>query len=193
MKQISTVFLGGLPTKPLIPRAGQTIAGVMNSGKEYTLLKLLSQVSEAIAQLIKVPSLLCARFPDDNLRCAIAEQGQVRYRPGQSADVAVAVRPMTWGGETIFKLLACLLVGLQATDGLLTVWAVNHGFVEQNLLMAPIADTWALPVLKIGMALLVMKAFLPLARRFGKALNSGLVMGNFILMLVIGLNILDMV
>lgn len=92
----------------------------------------------------------------------------------------------------MYKLLASVLVALQATDGLMTMWATKRGFVEQNHLMAPIADTWMLPVLKIGVSLVIIAVCFPLARRFSQAIIGGFAVGNTILMLVVGLNFVEL-
>jgi len=83
------------------------------------------------------------------------------------------VRPTTW-----FKLLAGGFVAAQIADSFLTLWATNNGFVEVNPIMAPIAHMWAMPVVKIVPALVVIWAIAKLQRRFpiiGKPISIGLV------------------
>ena len=64
------------------------------------------------------------------------------------------------------KKLAIALVVVSGIDGVLTVWATNHGFIEVNPLMAPIAHTWILPVWKVGIATLGAVFVLLFSRRF---------------------------
>lgn len=93
----------------------------------------------------------------------------------------------------MYKHLASMLIGLQATDGFMTVWATRHGFIEQNQLMAPIAHTWMLPLLKIGVTLLVMAFLIPLTRKYRKPIIGGLAAGNSIMATVVALNVLELV
>jgi len=51
--------------------------------------------------------------------------------------------------------LAVAFVGLQAADSFLTMWAVGHGYVEDNPLMASMAHSWSMPAVKILPALVV--------------------------------------
>lgn len=79
---------------------------------------------------------------------------------------------------TIFKVLAGGLVAAQIADSFLTLWATNNGFVEINPIMAPIAHLWALPVVKIIPALVVVWGLAKLQKRFpiiGKPVSVGLV------------------
>ncbi len=46
-------------------------------------------------------------------------------------------------------VLAVLLVTLQIIDSLLTMWAVNHGYIELNPVIAPIAGTYWMLVVKV--------------------------------------------
>jgi len=62
--------------------------------------------------------------------------------------------------------LSVAFIGLQAADTFLTMWAVNHGFTEVNPLMAPIAGTWASPVVKIAPAILVAVGLARLTKRW---------------------------
>lgn len=69
------------------------------------------------------------------------------------------------------KLIATLgiaFVAAEAADAFLTLWAVNHGFQEVNPILAPIAGTWASPLVKILPAALVVWALARLGRRYPK-------------------------
>jgi len=92
-----------------------------------------------------------------------------------------------------FQRLGSALVGLQVVDGLLTMWATNHGFAEVNPLMAPIANSWMLLAVKVIPTIVVVLALLPLTRRFGKVITGGLVAGIAFLGLVVGLNIIELI
>ena len=46
-------------------------------------------------------------------------------------------------------VLAIAFVTLEAADSFLTMWAVNHGYTELNILMAPIAHTWWMAAIKV--------------------------------------------
>ena len=85
-----------------------------------------------------------------------------------------------------------LFVGLETTDGLLTTWAVNHGFQELNILTAPIAGSWLFPVIKIALALLGVALLLPLAKRFPRLVNFGFVCVSVFLTLVLASNFIEM-
>jgi len=79
---------------------------------------------------------------------------------------------------TMFKVLAGGLVAAQIADSFLTLWATNNGFVEVNPLMAPIAHLWAMPVVKIVPALLVVWGIAKIQKRFPiivKPVSVGLV------------------
>jgi len=52
-------------------------------------------------------------------------------------------------------VLAITFVALEAADSFLTMWAVNHGYTELNILMAPIAHTWWMVATKVLPAALV--------------------------------------
>ena len=77
------------------------------------------------------------------------------------------------------KILAGLFVGMQAVDGFLTLWAVNHGYTEVNRLYAPVAGNWYAPLLyKVLPAALVAFGLYRLAQRYPRtrpALAVGLI------------------
>ena len=87
---------------------------------------------------------------------------------------------------------ASIFVGLEATDGLLTMWAMNHGFKEVNLLIAPIADSWLLPVLKVALALLGVGILFPVAKRFPRMVNFGFISVSIFLIIVLASNFIEM-
>jgi len=68
--------------------------------------------------------------------------------------------------KKLVAILGTAFVAAQATDGFLTLWAVNHGFEEVNSFLAPIAGTWASPVVKILPAALVAWGLARLGRRY---------------------------
>ncbi len=63
------------------------------------------------------------------------------------------------------KVLASAFVGLELADTILTMWAVQHGFMEANPLMATLATTWWFPVVKLLPAILVACIVVWVARR----------------------------
>lgn len=87
------------------------------------------------------------------------------------------------------KKLAAMLMCLQVTDGLLTMWATNNGFREANSLMEPIAQTWMFPAWKIVSVLLGMVILFPLARRMPKAANLGLFFASAVMIGILAANL----
>ena len=73
-----------------------------------------------------------------------------------------------------FKNLAIIFMIFEATDGFLTMWAVNHGYVESNALTAPIAGSILLPITKIGMTAIGLLTLSTLARRSPRLAGYGL-------------------
>lgn len=53
-------------------------------------------------------------------------------------------------------ILSALFLFLSATDGILTYWAVNHGYQENNILMESISKSVMFPILKIITALVIL-------------------------------------
>lgn len=51
--------------------------------------------------------------------------------------------------------LAITFTALEAADSFLTMWAVNHGYTELNILVAPFAGTWWMAACKVLPAALV--------------------------------------
>jgi len=70
--------------------------------------------------------------------------------------------------KKLVAILGMAFVAAQATDAFLTLWAVNHGFEEVNPVLAPIAGTWASPLVKILPAALVAWGLARLGRRYPK-------------------------
>lgn len=70
--------------------------------------------------------------------------------------------------KKLVAILGVAFVAAQASDAFLTLWAVNHGFEEVNPFMAPIAGTWASPLVKILPAALVAWGLARLGRRYPK-------------------------
>lgn len=96
------------------------------------------------------------------------------------------------------KKLAVTIVVLSGIDGLLTMWATNHGFVEVNPLMRPIAHTWILPVWKtaiagvgVAFALWLLRRFLKPGSRLALAVPLGLTAAIIFLLMVLVLNLLE--
>ncbi len=65
-------------------------------------------------------------------------------------------------------VLAIAFALLVIADSLITWWAVNHGYTELNLFIAPIAHTWQLVVAKIVTSLMVSVSAIWMAERFTK-------------------------
>lgn len=61
--------------------------------------------------------------------------------------------------------LAIAFIALEAVDAGVTLWATNHGYAEGNPLLASFAHTWAQPVVKMVVALLVVWLLSALWRR----------------------------
>ena len=70
--------------------------------------------------------------------------------------------------KKLIVTLGIAFVAFEAADAFLTLWAVNHGFEEVNPIMAPIAGTWASPLVKILPAVLVAWGLARLGRRYPK-------------------------
>jgi len=95
-------------------------------------------------------------------------------------------------------ILAITLTALEAVDSFLTMWAVNHGYTELNILVAPFAHTWWLAAAKILPAALVGWLAYWLVGRFPKtwrvapwALALGLAAGSLFLIIVLVSNLLQ--
>ena len=68
------------------------------------------------------------------------------------------------------KRLLALLVTIESVDGLATCWAMTHGLaVESNPLVAPLAGSWNLLLLKVIGAAASALALWALYRRFPRA------------------------
>lgn len=93
----------------------------------------------------------------------------------------------------LHKQLAVALVVVSGLDGLLTMWATNHGFVEVNPLMRPIAHTWILPVWKAGIAALGAWFVLRFSRRFPRIVTLGLSVSVAFVLVVFILNLLELI
>ena len=94
----------------------------------------------------------------------------------------------------MFKLVAMALIGMQAVDSFLTMWAINtQGAIEANPLMASIAHTWMSPLVKIVPVIIVVALLAVPAvqnnRKFRLASIAGMVAGVAFLALVTCLNV----
>lgn len=96
-------------------------------------------------------------------------------------------------------ILAITLTALEAADSFLTMWAVNHGYTELNILVAPFAHTLWMAAVKILPAALVGWLAWWLVGRFPStwivapmALVFGLATGSLFLIIVIVDNLLQM-
>jgi len=80
--------------------------------------------------------------------------------------------------KNLVKVLGIAFVAAQAADAFLTLWAAHslEGFQEMNPLLAPIAGTWASPLVKILPAALVAWGLVRLGRRYPKT-RSTMVVG----------------
>lgn len=93
-------------------------------------------------------------------------------------------------------ILVSWLVGLQAADSAMTMWATNHGYTEVNPIVAPIADTWWLPPSKVLPALLVGMVVVGVMGRIPmvpKAINFGLAVASVFLAVVVASNVAELV
>ncbi len=89
--------------------------------------------------------------------------------------------------------LAVALVALEAADGFLTMWAVNHGYQETNPWMAPLAHTWwGAVVVKVLPAAAVSVLMVKLGRRFPKSVAFGLSCASAFLVVVLVGNLLEL-
>ena len=94
--------------------------------------------------------------------------------------------------KRLILALALALVALEAADGFLTVWAINHGYQEVNAWVAPIADTFWLPVVKVLPAIAVSFLMVRLGRRFPKSVAFGLSAASAFLVVVLVANLLEL-
>lgn len=92
--------------------------------------------------------------------------------------------------ESVSKLI---FVGLETADGILTMWATNHGFQEVNPLMAPIASSWVFLASKIVVVVLSLGILIVIGRRFPRSVNVALNITSFFLLAVIASNLFEMV
>jgi len=90
------------------------------------------------------------------------------------------------------RWLALTFFVMMVTDGIMTYWAVNHGFIEQNPLMVPIAGTWVLPVWKAFMALVAVVLMLLVAWRFLKWVELGFVLCIILMSWVLVSNVVEL-
>lgn len=86
---------------------------------------------------------------------------------------------------------AATFATLEAVDGLMTVWAMKHGFVEINFLTAPIAGSWMFPVIKIALALIGIGVLIPMAKRFPRMVNIGFNSTSAFLIVILASNIFE--
>lgn len=96
------------------------------------------------------------------------------------------------GALGLHKKLAIALLVVSGADGVLTVWATNHGFIEVNPLMAPIANTWILPVWKVGIAALGAAFVLLFSLRFPRVVTFGLAAAVTFVLSIFVLDLLEL-
>ena len=94
--------------------------------------------------------------------------------------------------KRVIIALALALVALEAADGFLTMWATNNGYQEVNSLVAPIAHTLWLPVVKVLPAIAVSFLMVRLGRRFSKSVAFGLSAASAFLVIVLVGNLLEL-
>jgi hypothetical protein len=91
--------------------------------------------------------------------------------------------------------LCSLFISFEIIDAFLTMWAVQHGFTEVNLLMAPIAGTWLGPLVKIVPTLAAAGLLLWVTRRWPHTrpvAGFGLVAACGFMAIIIGSNLLEL-
>jgi hypothetical protein len=87
---------------------------------------------------------------------------------------------------------ALLFIFLELADGLLTMWATNHGFVELNQLVAGYAQLWLYPASKVITALIGTIAVGFLAKRFPRYARIGLIIAAVFMAVVLVSNLYEM-
>ena len=92
------------------------------------------------------------------------------------------------------RLLAVLFVVLFVGDAVVTFCGINFaGCVEQNPFMAPIADSWRFPALKLAMAPLLAGVVLAVGRRVRPVAMAGFGMMSTFLAVVLVMNLMVLV
>ena len=98
----------------------------------------------------------------------------------------------------MFRILAGLLIGMQAVDCFFTMWAVGtQRCTEGNPLMIPLyAHMWPAPIVKLLPILLVVailgRPSVQNKRAYRLAGNAGLFAGSILLAIVTYLNVLQL-
>jgi len=82
-------------------------------------------------------------------------------------------------------------ITLEAFDGLLTMWAINHGFTETNPLTGWYADSWLFPTSKIAAAMLAAVILRPAAKRFPLLVSNGFVAASVFVGVIIMSNLYE--
>lgn len=100
----------------------------------------------------------------------------------------------------VVGVLAITFTALEAADSFLTMWAVNHGYTELNILIAPIAHTWWMAAIKVLPAALVgwlafwaVGRFPETWRVAPKVLAFGLAAASVFLVIVLVNNLMELV
>jgi len=95
----------------------------------------------------------------------------------------------------MLRTLGITFVGFQAIDAFLTMWAVNHGFMELNPLLAPVAGTWVSPAAKVLPAVFAVWLLAKAADRWPRTrlvANAGLMMAVVFLGTVLVSNLCEL-
>ncbi len=98
--------------------------------------------------------------------------------------------------RTRLVLMFGVLVALKAIDGFWTLWATNHGYMELNPIMVPIAHTWwgpvatTLPLVVFGVLVVWITGWLP---QTAKAVSRGLVAACALMVVVLAANLIAVV
>jgi len=93
------------------------------------------------------------------------------------------------------KAVVITFMGLQAADGLLTMWATSNGFVEVNPIMIPVAHTWIMPLQKILVAIAGIAVICVIARWYPSLIapiRLFLVLSNSFATLVLASNFIQL-
>jgi hypothetical protein len=93
------------------------------------------------------------------------------------------------------RSLCAAFVALEAVDAMLTMWAVNNGFIEVNRLMSPVAGTWVSPAVKIVPAALAAWLLVKVTGRWPRTkavVNVGLASVVTFMAAIIASNLLEL-
>jgi hypothetical protein len=95
-------------------------------------------------------------------------------------------------GFAAIKGLALLFILLEMADGLLTMWATNHGFTEVNSLVASYANSWLYPALKMFTVLAGTLVLLPEVKKYPRYVRFGLMAASVFIAVVLLSNLYEM-